>query len=839
MRYLFSILIIFLSLTAFAQDSKQVTISGTILEKGSDFPLEYATVSFINKEGKTVTGGITGEDGKYNIKVPSGHYTVRFEFISFQTKELKNQDLTSNKTLPTVYLDMDSASLDEVVVRAETTEVQVRLDKKIYNIGKDLTAGGATVSDALNNVPSVTVDVDGAIALRGSENVKILINGKPSAMAGFGSTDVLQQLPAESIERVEVITSPSARYDAEGTAGILNIILKKEKTLGLNGSISGNISDPFSVGVTGNINLRTKNFNIFNTTGYYYRDFPGSGNFDNHYFSRTIYDPSGNPITIDPQFDRVKEERENNRLRKGFNTNLGIEYFLTESSSLTASGFFRSGKGDNNTINNVFNYKNNQLIEQNIRTEDGKSDNNNFQLALNYENKFDEDGHHKLTSDFQYEKSKDDNTSFIWDELVFPGSSRLPSEDIFDNQKRTNYLAQIDYVLPIKEHGQFEAGYRGDFSENITDYTLMEEVGTTKQYERNDDISNIFTHIQNVNALYTQYGNKLSDKFSFLLGLRLENTQIKGKVDAENLNTTFPFDLNFDKNYTGLFPTVNLTYEFAENENLTLGYNRRINRPWRWFMNPFPSRSSEANVFQGNPDLDPAYASAFDLGYLKRWKKLTLTSSIYFQYETDSFERVQEETGEVTSNGVNIIRTLPINLSTNQRYGFELGLMYNPFKWWSLNGSFNYFKFETKGFYNDVDYGTKSDSYFGRFSSKIKLPAKMEFQSNAFYRGPHKNAQTKSDGMLSVDLALSKELFNDNATLSVNVSDLLNTRKRSSFTATDFFTSDSEFQWRPRTITLNFTYRFNQTKFQERMRQRMQRRNGDGGGMEEDPGFQG
>lgn len=838
MRYLFSILIFLLSFPTIAQqDSKRITVSGTILEKGSNFPLEYATISFIDNAGKVVTGGITDIDGKYNIKIPAGIYTVRFEFISFETQELKNEDLTSDKRFSTIYLDMDSASLDEVVVRAETTEVQVRLDKKIYNIGKDLTAGGATVSDALNNVPSVTVDVDGAIALRGSENVKILINGKPSAMAGFGSTDVLQQLPAESIERVEVITSPSARYDAEGTAGILNIILKKEKTLGLNGSISGNISDPFSAGVTGNVNLRTEKFNIFNTTGYYYRDFPGSGTFDNHYLSRTVFDSLGNPITIDPQFDRVREERKNSRLRKGFNTNLGIEYFLTESSSITASGFFRSGKNNNNTTNNVFNYKNNQLVEQNIRTEDGKGDNHNLQFALNYENKFDERGDHKLTTDLQYETSKNDNNSFIWDEITLPNYSRLPSEDIADNQKRTNYLAQIDYVRPINENGQFEAGYRGDFSENITDYVLMEEVGTTNQYERNDDISNIFTHEQNVHAIYAQYGNKLSEKVSFLLGLRMENTQIKGKVDAENLDTTFPFDLNFNKNYTGLFPTVNLTYELAENENLTLGYNRRINRPWRWFLNPFPSRSSEANVFQGNPDLDPAYASAFDLGYLNRFGKLTLTSSIYFQYETDSFERVQEETGEVTSNGVNIIRTLPINLSTNQRYGFELGLMYNPFKWWSLNGSFNYYKFETKGFFNDVDYGAKSASYFGRFSSKIKLPAKMEWQANAFYRGPHKNAQTKSDGMLSVDLALSKELFNDNATLSVNVSDLLNTRKRSSFTSTDFFTSESEFQWRPRTITLNFTYRFNQTKFQERMRQRMERRQGNG--MDDEPGFEG
>lgn len=836
MRHLISILLLFttIALAAQPQETKQVTVSGTVLEKGSDYPLEYATVSFIDTEGVTTTGGITDLDGKYSIKIPAGVYTVRFEFISFITQEIKNQKFTKNTTMPTVYLEMDSASLDEVVVRAETTEVQIRLDKKIYNIGKDLTSGGATVSDALNNVPSVTVDVDGTIALRGSDNVKILINGKPSAIAGFGSTDALRNLPAESIERVEVITSPSARYDAEGTAGILNIILKKEKTLGVNGSISASVSDPLSTNFSGNINLRTEKFNIFNTTGYYYRKMPGEAHFDNNYFSRTVYDSAGNPITIDPAFENIVEEREYDRLRKGFNTNLGIEYFLTERSSITASGFYRTGDNNTNTINDVFNYNNSSLVERNLRSEDADSDNNNLQFALNYENRFDENGLHKLTADLQYETSKNDENSTIMDEITHPSYSRMPSEDITENLDRTNYLAQIDYVRPINENGQFEAGYRGDFNKNTTDYILLQEVGTSGTFERNDSISNIFTHEQNVHAIYTQYGNKLGERFSYLLGLRLENTEMKGSVDAEDVVSNLPFDLNFDKNYTGLFPTVNLTYELAESENLTLGYNRRINRPWRWFLNPFPSRSSEANVFQGNPDLDPAYSSAFDLGYLKRWKKLTLSSSIYYQYETDSFERVQEETGEVTKNGVNVIRSMPINLSTNQRYGFELGLMYNPTKWLSLNGSFNYFQFKKEGFYNDVDYGAESNSYFGRFSSKVKLPAKIEWQTNAFYRGPRRNAQTKSDGMYSVDLALSKELFNDNATIGVNVRDVFNTRKRESITTTDFFTSESEFQWRPRTITLTFTYRFNQSKYQERMRQRAMQRD-----MNEGDGFEG
>jgi hypothetical protein len=255
-----------------------------------------------------------------------------------------------------------------------------------------------------------------------------------------------------------------------------------------------------------------------------------------------------------------------------------------------------------------------------------------------------------------------------------------------------------------------------------------------------------------------------------------------------------------------------LVYEISEKSNLTLGYNRRINRPRSWYINPFPSRSSETNVFQGNPDLNPAYASAFDLGYLMRWKEVTLTSSVYLQNETDAFERIQEDTGEVTPNGIPIIRTIPINLSTNRRIGFEAGVLYNPAKWLSLNSSFNFFQFTTTGFYNDVDFGAENTSWFTRSSAKITLPAKINWQTNVFYRGPYQSAQTASDGILSFDVALSKDLFAEKGTLSFNVSDLFNSRKRQSLTITDDFESDSVFQWRQRVWTLSYIYRFNQKK---------------------------
>ncbi|WP_405222476.1 TonB-dependent receptor domain-containing protein [Dokdonia sp. Asnod1-B02] len=819
MKNFITLLLLSFSLVAVAQrpggDRPDVVITGTVMEAETNIPLEYATVSFATADGKVVTGGITDPSGKYRIELPAGVYDVKFEFISFETKVLSAQRLIKDTNLPTQTLAIDSQSLDEVIVRAETTEVQVRLDKKIYNIGKDLTTSGATVSDALSNVPSVTVDVDGAIALRGNGNVRILINGRPSAIAGFGSVDALSQLPADAIERVEVITSPSARYDAEGTAGILNIILKKEKTLGLNGSIQTNVGYPERYGITGNINLRTDKFNIFNTTGYSKRTSPGNASAENQYFASEI--GADGEQTFTSEIDRIlREDRDFDRNRGGFNTNLGIEYFLTEKTSVTASGFLRLGDNDSGTDNFTSEFTpDNELTVSRTRLERENEEDMTYQFSLNSITKFDESGH-ELTAALQYARDEETETSLITEFNSFPTLENLPTEDITQIEDQTEYLAQIDYVRPIGETAQFEIGYRGNFEETETDYTLLEEDVAGGTFIRDDGLSNIFTYKEDVHAIYTQYGDKFGD-FSFLAGLRYENTRQQGTVDAViSDDNPLGTNLDFDNQTDGLFPTLNLTYEFNERENITLGFNRRINRPRGRFINPFPSRSSEANIFQGNPDLVPSFASAYDLGYLKRWDKLTLTSSVYYQYETDSFERIQEDTGLVTANGVPIIRTLPINLSTNERYGAELGVLYNPNKWLRLNLSANAFLFETNGSFNGVDYGASNFSFFTRGSAKVTLPYKIDWQTNIFYRGPSNNAQTDTEGFLFTNLAFSKDILNDNATLALNVSDVFNSSKRQSLTTTDSFTSDSEFQFRVRSVNLAFTYRFNQKKKRER-----------------------
>ncbi|RIV30627.1 TonB-dependent receptor [Flagellimonas lutimaris] len=803
------------------QRQRPIKISGKVIDSDSGQPLEYATFVLQNAENPDqVTGGITDISGNFEVEAGPGTYNISVEYISYKTYSLKGQTYNSNTNLGSITLSPDVAQLAEVEVVGEKTTVEVRLDKKVYNIGKDITTSGGNVSDALGNIPSVSVDVEGGISLRGNDNVRILINGKPSALAGFGSTDVLQQLPADAIEKVEVITSPSARYDAEGTAGILNIVLKKEKTLGVNGSVNLTGGIPFNARATTNFNIRTEKFNIFNTLGYFHRESPGGGYNDNTYLSEQS------------EFDRIYEDRDISRNDDGFNINLGMEYFLTEKSSITGSFFYRWSDENDLTENDNQRFSDGSLNSRTFRTEDQAEKDNSRQFSFNYTNNIDDNGQ-KLTADFQYSYDNEDVLTEIREDRSIPTDSLIALENIYEKQKQDDILAQIDYVLPMGD-AQFEAGYRGTFKKEVNDYQLDTLDQGTGNFITNQDLTNIFTYHENVNALYTQYGNKYG-KFSVLLGLRLENTELRGEVDASIDSQALEelvgedVDLNFDKNYLGLFPTVNLVYEISKTQNISLGYNRRINRPRGWFINPFPSRSSRTNVFQGNPDLDPAFANAFDLGYMKRWKKITFTSSVYYQRETQSFEFITENTGQFTSDGIQIIRRVPINLSTNERIGAEAGIIYSPAKWWRMNGSFNFFTFSSDGSFNGVDYGTTNSSYFTRLSSKFTLPGKIELQANSFYIGPRQNAQTESDPIFSLNLAVSKDLFDDKATLSLNVSDLFNSRKRRSFTQTPTFTSDSEFQWRQRQVNLSFIYRFNQPKEQRQ-------RGGRQGGGDDDEG---
>ncbi|WP_054851131.1 outer membrane beta-barrel family protein [Olleya sp. ITB9] len=799
---------------SFAQNANQksVTIKGKILEKDTNAPLEYATVVFKSiSSPNDVSGGITDANGNYSVEVKTGNYTVSFEYIGFKTEVLNNKSINSNQTLPTQYLAIDAETLDEIEIVAEKTTVEIRLDKKIYNVGKDLTVRGGTVSDVLDNVPSVSVDVEGTVALRGNDNVRILINGKPSGLVGLSSTDALRQLPAESIERVEVITSPSARYESEGTAGILNIILKRSKLQGLNGAITTNVGYNPAAGISGNINYRTGNINIFNTTGYSYRESPGNSYAYTQYLN-TEFDDDGNLISDDPD-TYTEETRDYERIRKGLNTNFGVEWYVNDSASLTTSFLYRDSDNERNTTNTTLQTDALGNTSTNVRIDPELEDDKTIQYSLNFNKNFNDSGH-TLTFDFQYEENNENENSIILSDNVI-------SNDISSFEEQERILLQTDYVLPIGENSQFEAGFRGNFNTQSTDF-IVQSVNDEGTLELDNTQSNLFNYGEDLIAVYSQFGSKIGN-FSYLLGLRLENTRLT--IDQ-------PTSGDFSKrNYTGLFPTVNLSYEISDRENVTLGYARRLRRPRSRFINPFPSFSSLTSVFRGNPELDPSYSGQFDLGYLRRFGKFTFNASTYYSHATDGFNFISFDTGEVvTISGqeVNVIQRSPINLATEDRVGAEFTLTYNPSRKWRINTNFNFFQSEVEGTTpNGLSLDNKNTSWFARLSNKFTLPASIDWQTNLFYRGSSQDAQNDNEGIFTTSMAFSKDLFNERASLAFNVSDLFNSRKRQQTTTTPTYISDSEFQWRERSFNLSFTYRFNQKK------KRTQRGNyGDGGGDE-------
>jgi outer membrane receptor protein involved in Fe transport len=687
-KFFVAILLLLLVKTLYAQQRpiQKFQISGKVVEKETNQPLEFATIILTPIRSKKVSGGLTDKNGNFNLEVESGQYNISVEFISFKTFKIPAKSINKNTDFGIIYLHDDSENLDEIEIIAEKTTVEIKLDKKIYNVGKDLTVRGGTVSDVLDNVPSVTVDVEGNVSLRGNDNVRILINGKPSGLVGLNSTDALRQLPAEAIEKVEVITSPSARYDAEGTAGILNIILRRSKLQGLNGAITTKAGHPASAGISGNLNFRTGDFNFFTTSAYDYRKVPGNS------FTFSEFLNNNGPSTF------LEETRNFDRIRKGLNTNFGIEWYVNKTSSITTSFFYRDSNNESNTSNNIVQINEIGLETDSFRFDPELEDDKTTQYSLNYDKNFKKQGH-KLTFDFQYEDSTEDENSLITQDGI-------ESEKVRTLDKQERILLQTDYVLPIGEKTQFEFGYRGSFKNLDTDYKVS--FFENSVFELDTDLSNNLLYSETINAVYSQYGSKIK-KFSYLLGLRLESTRIViDQITSQDHNV---------KNYADFFPTINLGYELNQKQNLTLGYNRRIRRPRSRFINPFPSRSSQTNLFQGNVDLNPSISDALDLGYLNRFGKLTLNTSIYYQHATDVFSFISEDTNEtvlLNDQEVPIIRRTPINLASDDRFGFEFTLTYNPSRIWRLNGNFNLFRSMVKGDYNGQNFDANNTSWFVR-----------------------------------------------------------------------------------------------------------------------------
>ena len=774
--------------------TKNSIVSGKIIDKESKTPLEYATIS-IYKIGDSIVkyGGVSNSKGDFEIKVLNGLYDFKIDYISFNQKFISDISVLEKTSLGLIEMTINENILDEVEVIGEKTEVEIKLDKTVYNIGKDLTLRGSSVSDVLDNLPSVAVDIDGNVSLRGNQSVRILINGKPSGLVGISSNDALKQFPSESVEKVEIITSPSARYDAEGTAGIINIVLRKNKLQGLNGSLSSNIGLPKSNGISGNINFRTKKINLFTNSGYSLRTYENPSFTETEYFTNNLVN------------NFLNESGSRNTESNSYYQNSGIEYFMSENTSLVVSYLTRNSDSEDLSINNIDqNFQGEK--KSSVRNEIENEIDDSKELSLNFSHKFKNEGN--LTIDFQKEKSKEIENGQISNTQSLPISIKYPSEKVKTDEKQERELFKIDYVLPFDSDGQFELGFRRSNSYINTDY-LVEDENLNGQFIKNTNLSNELFYNEKVNAFYSQYGNK-KNKISFLLGLRYEETQTIVKQKETNSESL--------KKYNDFFPTLNLALELSENETITLGYNRRISRPRSYFLNPFPSRSSETSFFQGDPYLNPSYSNGIDIGYLKKLKKITLNGSVYYKKSDEIFQFINEATGNsvlVNDILVPVIRRGPINLSTSKEIGIEFNTNYSHSKNWRIGGNVNFYQSEIIGEYKGITYDSKNLVWTGRLNNYLKIFSSIDWQTRFSYRGPRKNAISKSKASISTNTAFSKDIFNEKMTLTFQVNDIFDTQKWRLETLSETFRTYTEQSWRGgRSLSINLIYRFNQKKGQ-------------------------
>lgn len=747
--------------------SSQVNLKGKIVEQNTNQPLEFTTVIILKSNSEEiVTGTTTDSKGEFSLKVQPNSYDIKVEFIGFQPYIQKNVSLKKNTELPTIKLKENSEKLDDIVITAEKSTTEYKLDKRIFNVGKDLLSKSGSATDILNNVPSVNVDIEGAVSLRGNSNVRILINGKPSVLT---NNNGLEQIPAETIEKVEVITNPSAKYDAEGTAGILNIILKKNKTNAFSSSIQLTTGYRANHGINYNANYKTEKFNLFSNIGYRYLKFLGNGRL-----LRTNYQNNIPSSFLD---QNIISERQ----RDNFNLYVGSDIYFNEKNTTTFSYYHRRNNNKNN-VDYIFNFldASKNLDSVLINKEYYREPQIANRIELNHVKTFAKKGQ-KLTLDFQYDFWNDDENEFV-EERNENTVNTLRSNDV---ESSKDFLFQADFKLPIAEKYHFEIGLKGEIRNIDSDYKVWDNEILI------DSLDNLLKYKERIYGAYAQYGNS-KNKLQYLIGLRAEHSNT-GSTDRKNEFTT-------NKNYTNLFPTVHLTYNFNEKTNAQISYSRRIRRPSFWHLNPFGGIADRRNIRVGNPDLNPMFTNSFEIGILKRWKGFTLNPSIYHQKTTQLFET------QITANEKGAIISKPINSGEENRLGGELAIQYSPFKWWRLSSEFNFYRFNQKGIYNFED-----TAWFTRLNSRIRL-SDFNFQTSFAYQGERNSGQTLTKPIYRVNVGASKDLFKDKASVTLNVQNLFDSLVRKQFITGENYDIERNQKFNGRRFSITFTYRFNRSK---------------------------
>ena len=776
MRFIFAILFILLPIiNLLGQGSPQFEINGSIVEKKGGKPIPYATVVAREFSSNTVIDcATTDEDGLFQLMVSSQQVYVEIKFMGYKNERIDSITFLENKAdLGKIELESNVTELEGVEVRADKSTLEFKLDKRVFNVGKDISSTGMGALEVLNNVPSVNVNIEGAITLRNNSGVQILINGKPSVLADEQS-GALGSITADQIEKIEVITNPSAKYQAEGSAGIINIVLKKDDKKGLNVSISANTGWPHNHSIGASMNYRTERFNFFTQFGVGYRSLPEY--FDNE---NTNLEDSTSVFS-----DGVNYRNEN-----FYNITLGTDYHINDLNVITLSGSFAYEIEDQPSETNfvVRDLEGNSLSEWE-REEVTEATNPKWEYDLQYSKEFKNNEDHKLSmSALGRYFGKDLSSEFS--NRGISGTEPSSDQRTRTNFRQADYTFKVDYTNPLTKKITLETGAQYVINDVGNDYAVFNE--ESGSFEVDSNLTNNFEYIQNVIGVYAT-GSYESDKWGAKLGLRAENTELNTLLTNTNQKN--------EQNYTNLFPSVHTSYKFSKRYSVQAGYSRRIYRPRLWDLNPFFNIRNNFNIRQGNPDLKPEFTDSYELTGIFIWKKFTLNASIYNLYTTDVIERVSFFEGNV-----NIRR--PDNIGTSNTTGLELNTKYNVADWLTLNGDFNYGFFIREGSFNDQNFDFTGQKYTAELTSKIKLKKGFDLEFSGEYRSAFVTVQGRQSGFAFMNAGVRKKVLNGKVILSLSVRDIFASRIRE-FVVDQGDNYTYSFEQRGRFLTFGVSYGF-------------------------------
>jgi outer membrane receptor protein involved in Fe transport len=754
-KFLLHILIlILLSINLFSQ-SKTGTVYGTAADAGSDNPIPFVNVLLLNiSDSTTVNAATTNKAGRFDIiNVPDGNYLIKFSCIGFH--ELIKPGIKigpAGRKLNTGITSLYSSitDLDEIVVTSKQETFNNSVDRKIYNVEKDIMSKSGTAGDLLQNIPSVSVDIDGNVSLRGNQNVMIMINGKTSPMMDKNSASVLDELPANSIERIEVLTNPSASYKPDGTSGIINIVLKKDAGTGFNSNLTFNLGNKSRYNVNLNFNYNPGKFNIFGNYGYR-QDDRGRIGTDN----RIQTDASG----VKNYFD----ENLNFDGRPFSNlATLGADYNFDKFNKLTLTGnYFYQDAERSGTDLQAYSDANHFVTEKFDRKRISSETQKESDATLSFNHNFGQEDH-DLDFEYKISQSPELETNNYSDIFSVPDNALTQYDNDIIDQTDNKQEVTLKYKKPFSEKSSFEAGYSGDFlssdRNNYVDYfdynlnSLVKDLGKSSDFHLD----------QSINALYTTYQNEVGN-LGFMAGLRLENAVIKPGL--------LSIDTTITNNYLNLFPTLHLKYKLTEAASLQLNYSKRVRRPRDEDLNPFPEYQDPRNVRAGNPNLLPEYTQSLEFGCQVQYENITFIPGIFYRYTTNRFTQLTTQINDTT------LLTTEFNLNTDKSGGLELVVSGSVANLFSTQMSLN-------GFYNQIDasnlgYNVKSSawSWSGTFSINFNVTKTTMFQVNTNYRSLRLTPQGESAPSYAINCGIRQDLFNERVSLVLTVSDILNSMK--------------------------------------------------------------